>query len=349
VPENNVTLTVVVSGAPQSVRINLHQKVADLMREALREAGVGHGDLAGWSLRFASGGDAISPDARIAESGISAGETLFLDRDAGGGGQIAGQIAIPVPGEEDTPTPPPKLVDHSVSMVKLDRQLAHWEMSRTSYEERGWILLGREDLSVDVAFTARLPIGPFQDLVTVPLAVRIGFENYDLWAPSVKIIDPLTRRWLQIPRLAALDFTTKDATGTPANFFVNGHPRTGHVFLCVPGVREYHDHPEHSGDDWLRYRGDGYGTLASICELLWRSAARTVTGLNFTAQRLAVGQMNSLNQSIELRQEDVDQLLAQAQAQFSEIFAQVPGELQAQLPAELHDQLQGVVDRSHPR
>lgn len=339
--ENHITLTVVVAGAPQTVTVNAHQMVAELMRKALHAAGIDGSDLAGWSLRSAAGGEAISPQVRIAEAGISAGATLFLDRDAGGGGEIA----ILASGEQGE-APPPVLVDPSLSEAKLARQLSDWEANRSVYEERGWLLLGHEELRVEVGFTARLPVGQFQDLVAVPLAARIGFENYDLWPPSVKLIDPLTRRWLQLPRVAALDFGNLDATGVPTNLFVGGHPQTGHVFFCVPGVREYHNHPEHSGEDWLLYRGEGFGTLVQICELLWRTVARTVTGLNFIAQRLAVGQVNSLNQAIELRQENVDELTAQAQAQVSQVFGQVPGELQSQLPAEIQAQLQDVLGQA---
>ena len=183
----------------------------------------------------------------------------------------------------------------------------------------------------------------------MPLAVRFGFENYDLWPPSVALIDPITRRWLQIPRLAALDYTNQDAASAPANLFVGGHPATGHVFFCVPGVREYHTHPEHTGDDWLLHRCEGLGTLGQLCDLLWRLAVRPVTGLNFIAQRLAVGQLNSINQAIELRQENVDQLAAEAQAQMSQVFGQVPDELQAQLPAEIQAQRQDVIDRPPPQ
>jgi hypothetical protein len=273
--ENKITLTVVVSGAPQSVTVNGHQKVAELMRKALHAAGIQNSDLTGWSLRFASGGEAISPEERIAEAGINVSATLFLDRDAGGGGEVA----VP-PADELTP---PVLVDPAVSTAKLERALADWKANRSIYEERGWLLLGQEGLRVEVAFTVRLPIGPFQDLVAVPLAVRFGFENYDLWPPSVALIDPIGRRWLQISRLAALDFASQDGAGVPANLFVGGHPATGHVFFCVPGVREYHTHPEHTGDDWLLHRGEGLGTLGQICDLLWRLAIRPVTGLNFIA------------------------------------------------------------------
>lgn len=327
--EGNIEVTVVVSGAPQPIRINAHEKVGNLIRQALADAGVHGGDIAGWTLRFQDG-QAIPSGERIAEAGIAAGATLFLDPDEGGGGEVV----LP-PGQGEEPAPPPVLVDPVVSAAKLTRQLDDWETNAEIYHERGWQLLGSEDLWVEVAFTSRLPIGPFQDLLATPLAVRISFENYDVWAPSVRVIDPLTRRWLGVPRLRAPDFANADASGPPTDLFVDGHPETGRVFLCIPGVREYHSHPEHSGDDWLLYRGRGFGTLGQLCELLWRLTTRTVTGLSFLAQRIAIGEgAASVNHGIEIRQENVDQLSAQLQAQMSQVpIGQVPPEVEAQLQA----------------
>lgn len=40
-------------------------------------------------------------------------------------------------------------------------------------------------------------------------------------------------------------------------------------FICLPGVREYHDNPAHTGDSWLLHRGSGEGSLAFILEKIW--------------------------------------------------------------------------------
>jgi hypothetical protein len=339
--ETNIALTVVVSGAPQGLKINAHQKVAELMRKALHQAKIPGGDLAGWSLRFAEGGEAISPEARVAEAGVSAGATLFLDRDEGGGGEAVASAPV----EQEEPAQP-LLVDPEISARKLAREMEHWEENRPVYEQRGWLLLGHGDLFVDVAFTARLPIGPVPDLVAIPLAVRFGFDNYDVWAPSVRVIDPITRRWLEVPRVAALDFSNPDPAGLPLNLFVLGHPKTGRVFLCRRGVREYHNHPEHSGDDWLLYRAQGYGTLAALCDLLWRRAVRTVTGLNFIAQRISIGDGGALNQAVEIRQENAEELEVQARGQMPQVIGQVPLEIQEQLPPQIQAELQGFFNQA---
>ena len=170
-------------------------------------------------------------------------------------------------------------------------------------------------------------MGPEGDLTVIPLAVRFDFQNYDAWPLSVRLIDPVTRRWLQAPRIQAVDFAYRDQAGNPLDAFVSVHPDTGKVFLCKRGVREYHSHFEHSGDNWLLYRGQGIGTLGQLCEVLWRMTTRTVTGLQFVSQRFEVDGVNVVNQEFTLRQEDVDALRNQARTQMP--IAQLQAQMQA--------------------
>lgn len=328
---SDITVTVVVSGTPQSVKVNDHEKVKQLMEKALKEAGIHKADLSEWNLRVNDGGAPISPDTTISAAGIANGATLFLDPDEGGGGEVA--AAPQSPGE--APPPAPVLVDPAVSAAKLARELEQWQVNGEVYRERGCIMLGHGELHADVAFSCRLPVGPEQDLTVIPLAVRFDFENYDVWPPSVRLIDPVTRRWLQLPRIQALDFVHRDQAGNPLNVFVIVHPDTKKVFLCKRGVREYHSHFEHSGDDWLLHRGQGIGTLGQLCEVIWRLTTRTVTGLQFVAQRIAVDNVNVVKQEFALRQEDVDALSSQTRA---ELATQLPAQLQAQLQAAVQAQ-----------
>ena len=41
-------------------------------------------------------------------------------------------------------------------------------------------------------------------------------------------------------------------------------------FLCVRGIKEYHDHPAHSGDSWFLHRNNGEGTLHYILDILYK-------------------------------------------------------------------------------
>lgn len=210
----------------------------------------------------------------------------------------------------------PVLVDPVVSAAKLARQLAHWDANAELYRRRGWILLDRGELHVEVGFMCPLPLGPVNDVPGVPLAVRLEFDNYDIWPPSMLLIDPITGRELEQPRIAAVDFEHADSNGTVEQAFIFPHPDTGKVFLCKRGVREYHSHPEHSGDDWLLYRGQSWGTLAQMCDVLWRLTTRTVAGMSVSCRRIAVGEGVAVSMAGQLIQQDPDAAAAEFQAQF---------------------------------
>ena len=329
---DKITLTVVVSGARLSLTEGTDQKVAHLIRQALKEAGIPHPKVEDWTLRFADGGAAIDPDLHIKEAGITDGATLFLDPDEGGGGEVA----VTLGSAQAEPQPPPVLVDPNVSAKKLQRQIDDWQANADVYRERGWQLLDRDGLDVDIAFTARLPVGPANNLVVIPLAIRLGFHNFDIWPPSLRVIDPLTRRSLELPRVRAIDFN--DA-GAPLDLFIDRHPDTGRVFLCKPGTLEYHTHFEHSGDDWLLYRDQGFGTIGRLCDLLWRTAVRTIAGVNFVARRASPAELAQTNMAIEIRQENPAANPEQVPAQIP--LDQLPPQMLAQFPPQIQALISG--------
>ena len=49
---------------------------------------------------------------------------------------------------------------------------------------------------------------------------------------------------------------------------IDDHPLTHRPFLCLRGIREYHDHPQHTGDEWLLYKDKM--NMFSIVMSLWR-------------------------------------------------------------------------------
>jgi hypothetical protein len=347
---HKVTVTVVVSGAPQTVTVGHNQKVEHLIKEALKEAGIHHPKLEEWTLRFAKDGAVIDPAAQVDDAGITDGMTLFLDPDEGGGGQIA--VTFEAPAVE----PPPILVDPSVSASKLSRQLGDWEAEADTYRDRGWFLLGRGELHVDVGFACHLPVGPYNEIAGMPLGIRFGFENYDVWAPSVTVIDPISARPLGTPRLGALEYKGKEESQVAVNVFVGPHPKTGTVFLCKRGVREYHSHPEHDGDDWLLHRGHGYGTLVGLCNMIWRLTTRIVTGLNFVAKRIEIGgQKLGEGFGVEITQENVDAIAHQVGTQTmtpgqeTTVIQAAPGQVPAEVLAQLPPQLQVLFGGAAPQ
>lgn len=175
---------------------------------------------------------------------------------------------------------PPILVAPAVSQRKFERELERWDANADAYRRRGWLMVARGDLSVDIAFTAKVSLlGQVADIVAA--TVRIDFANYDLWAPSVTFID-LAEGTPWAPPMRAIAQT---ADG-PRDLLIDRHPLTGLPFLCVPGSRDYHSHPQHSGDDWLLHRTTGAGRLLPLCDLLWRTMAQNVVGVQSVIQTM---------------------------------------------------------------
>ncbi len=54
-------------------------------------------------------------------------------------------------------------------------------------------------------------------------------------------------------------------------------------FFCIPGVREYHNHPAHTGNPWLLHRTKGEGKLAFLLDQLYIHSIPFIKqyGLNF--------------------------------------------------------------------
>lgn len=178
-------------------------------------------------------------------------------------------------------TDAPILVDPRVSAAKLARELSDWDDNGPTYRRRGWILLERGTHHVDVGFLARVALGGPAVVTAMTACVRIDYTNYDLWAPSVTFIEPFASE----PAMPAVRALAMEADG-PRDALVEGHPGTGRPFLCLPGIREYHEHPQHTGDDWLLHRTSGDGRLAVICERIWHRMVRNVVGLRVTMQAL---------------------------------------------------------------
>lgn len=186
------------------------------------------------------------------------------------------------------------LVAPAVTKKKFDNELDLWDANADAYRRRGWVMVERGPLHVDVAFTAKLTLfGQVADIVCS--TVRIEFTNYDVWAPSVTFIDIASGQpW--VPPMRAIAHTTEG----PRDLLIDQHPLTGAPFLCVPGTREYHTHPQHTGDEWLLHRSSGAGRLASLCDLLWRTTAQTLVGLHAMIQTNPQG----MNVQLQIAQGD---------------------------------------------
>jgi hypothetical protein len=82
--DQNIDVTVVVSGQPERLKVNVHQTLEQLVHEALQKTG-NHGQSPGnWELRTEAG--ALLDQNQGVESVLRDGETVFLSPKAGAGG-----------------------------------------------------------------------------------------------------------------------------------------------------------------------------------------------------------------------------------------------------------------------
>lgn len=110
--------------------------------------------------------------------------------------------------------------------------------------------------------TTELPI-----LAGRAFGVVVGLDDFDQRAPSVTFCDPWSWEPLTYDKLFRANHV--DEHGKVFNVLLNPHPLTHMPFLCLRGIREYHEHPQHTGDDWLLYRGQ-FGLFA-VLHAVWRT------------------------------------------------------------------------------
>jgi Protein of Unknown function (DUF2604) len=83
--EQNIEVTVVVSGQPQRLKVNVHQTIEHLVHEALQKSGNQGQAPSEWELRTEDG-RLLEQSGTVAAAAIHDGMTLFLSPKAGAGG-----------------------------------------------------------------------------------------------------------------------------------------------------------------------------------------------------------------------------------------------------------------------
>lgn len=185
------------------------------------------------------------------------------------------------------------LVDPAVSRAKFDREVAEYRMIEDDHLRRGWWMLRAEYPEVFVVFA-----NPVLKPPAVIFGALLDFTNYDLWAPSVKLVDPFTREPYKAnelptilkrrtvhqapPELVAM---LRQQGAEPPQIaqddpLMQAYSPDDVPFLCLPGIREYHEHPAHSGDSWLLHRDRGEGKLYFILEKLYRYGVQPIKNYN---------------------------------------------------------------------
>jgi hypothetical protein len=83
--DQHLDLVIVVSGVPRPVRINLHVRLEQAVRDVLRDSGNSGQPPEDFELRTEDG-QLLSFDSRAGDVGLHDGQTLFLNPRAGAGG-----------------------------------------------------------------------------------------------------------------------------------------------------------------------------------------------------------------------------------------------------------------------
>lgn len=128
----------------------------------------------------------------------------------------------------------------------------------------------------------------------IATAIRVDFTDYDAQPLSVKFVDPFEDRELpagelltNLPRRAPSAqlppwMPPEIAAQIPVQLIplCQSYAPDKPAWLCLPGVREYHEHPGHTGDAWELHRASGAGSLFSIVDTVWRYGSAPLSQLN---------------------------------------------------------------------
>lgn len=184
-------------------------------------------------------------------------------------------------------------LDPAVARTKFDTQVAPLERQREILAEWGCWVRRVAYPDVDLVFVPRSPVKVTQPpwesapiLTSRPMmhtredgalaarafGVRFGLDDFDQLPPSVTFRDAWTWDVLRHRDLPTGVFV--DEHGTPTRVLQERHPVTGLPFLCVPGTREYHSHPEHTGNAWVLHR-EAFAFF-DLVNLVWRTCVRPV-------------------------------------------------------------------------
>lgn len=186
-------------------------------------------------------------------------------------------------------------VDPLVSATKFEREVDQFGALAAEYGRRGWFL-------AEADFPTALVLMSPPQLKPAPLLTGVLFDysDYDLRPPSVKLVDPFTRNpWPADKLPIVLDRRTEVEGPLPPGMvlppgleppkmfqvqsLVQSYPNED-PFLCIAGVREYHDHPAHSGDAWELHRPAGAGKMIRLLEIIDKYGLQPLNGYGFNLE-----------------------------------------------------------------
>lgn len=179
--------------------------------------------------------------------------------------------------------------DLEVSKRKFAREIAEYRACGAEYRRRGWLLVEADFPKVTVIFAAPQVVPS-----AIVMGISFDYTNYDASPPSVQIVEPFSGRPYTMNELPTqlnrslpqqeIQMPMPGIQAAPRMLLQQVQPymqalRPDEVpFLCIAGVREYHEHPAHSGDLWELHRPHGAGRLVRLLEVISRYGVEPITG-----------------------------------------------------------------------
>src|SRR5260370_32095481 len=127
----------------------------------------------------------------------------------------------------------------------------------------------------------------------VVTGVRFDYSNYDVRPPSVLLVNPFTcelykakelptvlKRSVEggVPQIPGLVIPPgAQARLVSQQPLMQWYGPDDTPFLCIAGVREYHDHPGHSGDAWELHRKTGAGRLVRLLDTITKYGIQPIS------------------------------------------------------------------------
>lgn len=184
-------------------------------------------------------------------------------------------------------------LDPAVARRKFEREVERVETQVAVLRSWGCFVVRAAYPHVDAVFMPRKPMRLLlpvksqqgQGLIVLPnpqvqfalfeqpalagraFGVRINLSDFDQRAPGVSFHDPFT--WELLPYASLPLGQHTDEHGKTLRVVLDGHPTTKRPFLCLRGTLEYHEHPQHSGDEWALWR-DQCGLFTTLFAV-WRT------------------------------------------------------------------------------
>jgi hypothetical protein len=264
---NQRDLVVIVNGQPTVVTTNLNAPLHTIIPKALEQTNNLGQPPGNWELRDAAG-VLLDGAKKVEDFNFPPDVKLFLNLKAGVGGNSTMQYVEP-----------------AVSKAKFDQEIADYRRLRREYEQRGWFLVEAKFPEVFVVVGA-----PNLRPSAIVTGVLFNYANYDAQPPSVRLVNPFTRQPYLAKELPttlnrALPTQPVELPGVPgqlqmaaAQALMQTHGPDELPFLCIAGVREYHEHPGHSGDLWELHRASGAGKLVRLLEVIHRYGVEPLRG-----------------------------------------------------------------------